>query len=127
MIGVRWNPLCRRDFTQFHNYPRYWLTVVWTISAGVVISLEIIPALAPNPLSLQARFYDCRELMPDLISRPSINFEPEDLGSIADADDWRVAFILSWQRQKTSESILRWNKEKKKRERREETKIVQAI
>lgn len=33
--------------------------------------------------------------MPDLISRPSINFEPEDLGSITDVDDWRVAFVLA--------------------------------
>lgn len=33
--------------------------------------------------------------MPDLISHPSINFEPEDLGSIADVDDWRVAFVLA--------------------------------
>lgn len=32
--------------------------------------------------------------MPDLISRPSINFESEDLGSLA-VDDWRVAFVLA--------------------------------
>jgi hypothetical protein len=28
--GSRW---ARRDFTRFHNYPRYKLTVVWTVSA----------------------------------------------------------------------------------------------
>jgi len=53
MIGIRWIPLRRRDFTQFHNYPRYRLTVVWTVSAGVVISLEITPAkLSPRLLEI---------------------------------------------------------------------------
>ncbi|TGZ32124.1 Uncharacterized protein DBV15_01038 [Temnothorax longispinosus] len=56
MIGVRWIPLRRRDFTQFHNYPRYRLTVVWTVSAGVVISLEITPAkLSPRLLRIISR------------------------------------------------------------------------
>ncbi|KYQ52795.1 hypothetical protein ALC60_08084 [Trachymyrmex zeteki] len=51
----------RRDFTQFHNYPRYRLTVVWTVSARVVISLEITPVkLSPRLLRIlhlfRARF-----------------------------------------------------------------------
>ncbi|KYN04274.1 hypothetical protein ALC62_05040 [Cyphomyrmex costatus] len=42
-----------RDFTQFHNYPRYRLTVVWTVSVRVVISLEITPAkLSPRLLRI---------------------------------------------------------------------------
>lgn len=47
-----------------------------------------------------ARFYDCQELIQDLISRSSINFEPGGLGFDRRAvrDDWRIsraAFILA--------------------------------
>lgn len=81
-----------RFHAQFHNYPRYRLTVVWSVSAELVISPEIIPAkLSRSESSPRAPFYDCCELISDLISHPSINFESEDLGSITDTDDWRIS------------------------------------
>lgn len=62
--------------------------------------------------------------MPDLISRPSINFEPEDLGSITDVDDWRVAFVLA-----TAKNLeINFTAEQRaKKEDEKETKIMQAI
>lgn len=57
--------------------------------------------------------------MPDLISHPSINFEPSRFDDVDDVDDRRVAFILA-KAKKVSKSILQRIREKKRELRKKE-------